>query len=250
MTRLSIAGAMLALSTACAATPFSAGAQVAGPVIETPTIQQETTLSLTGSGEVSVAPDIASISLGVSVDAETASAAMKQQAAQMTGVFNALKKAGIAAKNMQTGNISLNPRYDYSSRNNSPPKLIGYNASNTVNIIVRDLDKLGPTLDAVVDAGGNTVNSVSFSLDDSAEAQAEAQKLAVQDALAKAELYAAAAGVKVKRIITMNEAGGYYPQPMPMKAMRAEASDASFTPVAAGEVNYSASMNVVFELTQ
>merc|ERR1711916_89245 len=126
----------------------------------------------------------------------TASAAMKQQAAQMTGVFNALKKAGIAAKNMQTGNISLNPRYDYSSRNNSPPKLICYNASNTVNIIVRDLDKLGPTLDAVVDAGGNTINSVSFSLDDSAEAQAEAQKLAVQDALAKAELYAAAAGVK------------------------------------------------------
>ena len=251
MTRLSLAAAALAMTTACAALPFDARAQVmeAAPMT-TPTIQQETTLSLTGTGQVERAPDMAFISVGVNVEGKTASEAMKDQAKRMNGVFSALKEAGIADKDMQTGNISLSPRYDYSKREGAP-RLIGYQASNQVNVIVRDLDELGDALDAVVSAGGNTINSVSFGVDDSSEALKAARTAAVKDATTKAELYAAAAGYRVSRIITMSEGGGYNPSPMPMMARASmDMMESAPTPIAAGEVSFSAQMNVTFELVK
>lgn len=251
MARLTGLMAAAALTTACALTPMTAGAQTVTQPIEPPTIQQETTLNLSGTGEVKVAPDIAMISLGVNVDADTAQAAMSEQAKLMSGVFSALKKAGVADKDMQTGNISLSPRYDYSSRKSGDgPRLIGYNAANSVTAVIRDLDDVGKVLDASVKAGGNTINSVSFGLDDSAEALKAARKAAVKDALERAELYATAAGYKVARIVTINESGGYYPQARPMARMELAASDAMPTPVAAGELTYSSNVNVMFELTR
>jgi uncharacterized protein YggE len=118
-------------------------------------------------------------------------------------------------------------------------------------VIVRDLKKLGQTVDAVVSAGGNTINSVSFGLSDSSEALEMARKAAVKDALDKAELYAAASGYKVSRIITMNEQGAptHYPQPVIMEA-RMAISDSAPTPIAAGEVSYSSQMHVTFELVK
>lgn len=237
------------LCVGCAAAPFPAQAQMVEPM-QTPTIQQETTLSLTGEGKVETAPDIAMVSLGVSVDAATASAAMKQQAQQMNGVFSALKKSGVAEKDMQTGNISLSPRYDYSSRRESPPKLIGYNASNTVTAKIRDLDNLGKVLDAVVEAGGNTINSINFSVDDASEIMKEARSNAVKDALDKAELYASAAGYQVSRIITIDEAGMSAPRPMAAMRMAADMAESAPTPIAAGEVTHVARVSVTFELTR
>ncbi len=245
------AGSAILLVTACTSLPLSAGAQPMQDIVKNaPTIQQETTLNLTGEGKIEVVPDIASISLGVNVDAPTASQAMKKQAQLMTGVFEALEEAGIAKKDMQTGNISLNPRYDYSSRNNSPPKLIGYQAANTVGTTVRDLAKVGDVLDVVVEAGGNTINSISFGLEDSSEAMKKARAAAVKDALAKAELYANAAGYKVSRIISMNEAGNHSPYPQPKMMARMEMADTASTPIAAGEISYSSTMNVQFELVK
>lgn len=243
--------AALALSTACSSIPMQAAAQITteNSSMKT-TIQQETTLNLTGEGKVDVAPDIASVSLGVNVDADTASQAMKEQATLMSNVFKALEKAGVENKDMQTGNISLNPRYDYSSRDNAPPKLIGYQATNTVNITVRKLEKVGSVLDAVVSAGGNTINSISFGLDDSSQALKDARKDAVRDALEKAELYADAAGYKVSRIVSMDEAGNSTPHPQPMMMARMKEADSSRTPIAAGEISYSSTMNVQFELVQ
>ncbi|WP_018995893.1 SIMPL domain-containing protein [Hirschia maritima] len=238
------------LSTACTSLPLHAQAQSGASQQTMPTIQQETTLNLTGHGKIEVAPDIATISLGVNVEAETAADTMKKQANLMNGVFNALKKAGIENKDMQTGNISLSPRYDYSSRKNGPPKLIGYQASNTVGITVREINSLGSILDAVVNAGGNTINSISFGLDDSSEALKSARKAAVKDALSKAELYADAAGYKVARIISMNESGNYSPGPQPVMMARMEMADSASTPIAAGEVSYSSTMNVQFELVK
>lgn len=212
------------------------------------TIQPETTITLMGKGSINHAPDIAMINVGVSVEAKTAAEAMQQQASQMAGVFNAVKAAGIADRDMQTGNISLNPVYEYP--NNARPRLTGYQANNQINIKVRKLDALGKTLDAVVKGGGNTINGISFSIDEPDKFQNEARIEAIKDAAAKAELYAQAVGYKVKRIVTISEQE-YYPQPVPMAAMRMQdAGGAPETQIAAGEVSLTQTVNVVFELTK
>ena len=212
------------------------------------TIQPETTITLTGKGTVDHAPDIAMISVGVQVEAKTAAEAMQQQAEKMNGVFAAVKAAGIADRDMQTGQLSLNPVYEYP--NNARPRLTGYQASNTIGIKVRKLDTLGKTLDAVVKGGGNTINGVSFSIDQPDQFQNEARMEAIKDAAAKAELYAKAVGYKVKRIVTISEQE-YFPQPVPMMMqMRQKDMAAEATPIAAGEVSLTQTVNVVFELTK
>ncbi len=212
------------------------------------TIQPETTITLTGKGTVDHAPDIAMISLGVQVEAKTAAEAMAQQTEKMNGVFAAVKAAGIADRDMQTGQLSLNPVYEYP--NNARPRLTGYQASNQLSIKVRKLDTLGKTLDAVVKGGGNTINGVSFSIDKPDQFQNDARIEAIKDAAAKAELYAKAVGYKVKRIVTISEQD-YYPQPVPMMMqMRQQDMAAAPTPIAAGEVSLTQTVNVVFELTK
>jgi uncharacterized protein len=254
MNRLAVALVAASLTTACASGPMAASAQIppggADGHMMPPasTIQPETTISLTGRGSVDHAPDIATISLGVQVEGETASTAMAQQAKLMTGVFNAVKAAGIADRDMQTSNLQLNPTYDYPQ--NQRPKLRGYTASNQVIIKVRNLDNLGKTLDAVVKAGGNTINGVSFGIDKPDTYQDEARVEAIKDAAAKAELYAKAVGYKVKRIVTVSENEYYAPQPQPMMMARMAMDAAESTPVAAGEVSLTATVSVTFELTK
>lgn len=239
----------------CAAAPM-AMAQPPAPMNEPhmmhmppmSSIQPETTITLTGKGSVAHAPDIAIISVGVSVEAKTAAEAMQQQATQMAGVFAAVKAAGIADRDMQTGNISLNAAYEYP--NNGRPRLTGYQANNQITIKVRKLDTLGKTLDAVVKGGGNTINGISFSIDEPEKFQNEARVAAVKDAAARADLYAQALGYKVKRIVTISEQD-YYPQPVPMMTMRMQdAGGAPETQIAAGEVSLEQTVSIVFELTK
>jgi uncharacterized protein YggE len=245
-----VAAAMLAATAiaACAAAP-AVVAQTPPPGGMPPmsSIQPETTITLNGKGSVDRAPDIAMITVGVSVDGETASAAMSQQTTKMNGVFAAVKAAGVADRDMQTSNLSLNPIYDYPP--NQQPKMRGYNASNQITIRVRDLKNLGKTLDAVVKGGGNTIHGVSFSIDKPEAYQNEARVAAIKDAAAKAELYAQAVGYKVKRIVTVSEID-YSPRPVPMMARMQVADAAESTPVAAGEVSLEQQVNVTFELTR
>lgn len=251
MTRLAPALIAASVLAGCATAPMAMAQPPMQPSPGLPpmsSIQPETTITLTGKGTVDHAPDIAMINVGVQVEAKTAAEAMQQQAAQMNGVFAAVKAAGIADKDMQTGNLSLNPVYEYP--NNARPRLTGYQASNQIAIKVRKLDTLGKTLDAVVKGGGNTINGVSFSIDKPDQYQNEARIDAIQDAAAKAELYAKAVGYKVKRIVTISEQE-YYPQPVPMvMQMRQKDMAAEATPIAAGEVTLTQTVNVVFELTK
>ncbi|MDZ4762824.1 MAG: SIMPL domain-containing protein [Alphaproteobacteria bacterium] len=253
MTRLAgvftAAGLAASLAAACASAP-AALAQMPPQGMNPPmsSIQPETTITLTGRGTVDHAPDIAMISLGVQVEAETASAAMTQQAEKMNGVLAAVKASGVADRDMQTSNLSLNPVYDYP--NNQRPRLRAYAASNQLTIKVRDLANLGRTLDAVVKAGGNTINGVSFGIDKPEAFQNEARVSAIKDAATRAELYAQAVGYRVKRIVTVTE-NEYYAPPMPMMMnQRMEMDAANATPVAAGEVSLTATVSVMFELTR
>jgi uncharacterized protein YggE len=211
-------------------------------------IQPETTVSISATATVEREPDIAIMTTGVQTDARTAAQAVAENAKLMASVFKAVEKAGIAEKDMQTSNFSLHPQYNYSSKLSSgAPRLTGYRATNQLSVTVRDLDSLGETMDALVSAGSNQFNGLQFALDDPSDAKDEARRGAMQKARERAELYAAAAGLKVKRIVTISEGGGYNPGPMPMARAWAQAMD-SATPIATGEVGYSITVSVVFEL--
>ena len=246
---LAAAGALVACGTSLAQTA-PAGPAVPGeapiPSSHANSIQPETTLSLSASGEVTRAPDMATITLGVQTEADTASAAMSQNAERMNRVYAALSEAGIAERDMQTSNLSLQPRYDYSNRDGSPPKVTGYTASNQVTVKARDLDTLGTTMDTIVAEGGNTISGLNFGLEDPSEARDEARREAVKKALQRAQLYADATGYRVARIVTISESGGDYGGPVPMMSMRAEAD--SSTKISGGEVGYTVDVNVTFEL--
>ncbi len=233
---------LLALGALAATAATPVAAQTA------PSVPAETLLSLTATGESTRVPDIAIISAGVVTQAPEARAALSANNTQMTRVVAALKKAGIAERDIQTSNINLNPQYTYEDR--KAPQLIGYQATNNVTVKLRKLAGAGSVIDALVSEGANQVNGPTFGLDKPEEATNEARLDAVKKARARADLYAGAAGLRVKRIVSITEGGGYQPPyPMPKMVMRAEAQDAaSAPPVEAGEVGTNVSVTVVFEL--
>lgn len=206
-----------------------------------------TLLSVSASADAKRVPDIATISTGVVTQAADANAAMRANAAQMDKVMAAIRAAGIAERDIQTSGINLNPNYKYVE--NAPPTIVGYQASNNVNVKVRDLSKLGKVLDTFVEQGANQINGPSFEVDKPDEAYDEARIAAIKKAQARAQTYADALGLKVRRIVSISEGGASFPRPMPM--MRAMAADAGFakeTSVAPGESTLSANIEVVFEL--
>ena len=219
-------------------------------------IQPETTLQINAEAKINQAPDMAYIIAGVTEERATASEAMSAQAASMSGVFKALKDAGIASKDLQTSGLSLYPRYDYievKQRDGSArgeQKLAGYVATNQVTARVRNLDTLGATIDSLVKAGGNTFSGVTFAIENDKEIKNEARTQAMKDAITKAELYASAAGLKVARIVTINEGYEYAPQPMMMARAEMAMDAGAPTPVAGGEIGVTASVSVLFELTK
>lgn len=211
-------------------------------------IQPETTLSIVGRGEVARVPDLAIIMAGVEHSAPRAGEAMARNRAAMSGVFEALKAAGIDEGDMQTADFSLQPQYDYSSRDaGQGPRLIGYRAANSLTVRVRQLDRLGATMDALVEAGGNTFSGLQFTMEDPREAKNQARRDAIGDALSKAELYAAEAGYTVARIVTLSELEGDSGARPMMMAVRAQ-DRSETTPIAGGEVRYDVQVQVEFEL--
>lgn len=202
------------------------------------------TITVTGEGRVDAAPDMATVTLGVTTQARTASEALSSNSANLTTVLDNLRAAGIEARDIQTTGLSLNPSWQY-DQSGGNGRITGYVASNGVTVRVRALDRLGAVLDAAVKDGANTLNGIEFGLAEPGPAMDEARKRAVEEARRRAELLTAAAGVKLGRIVTISEGGGYAP-PMPM--YRAEAASAAPVPVAAGEITTSASVTVVWEL--
>lgn len=209
------------------------------------------TMSLTGFGEVAAEPDMATISSGVVSEGRTARAALDANNAAMAEVLAAMRRAGIADRDLQTSRFRVEPQYFQPPQGRDgrqePPRIVGYRVSNQLAVRVRDLAALGAVLDLAVGLGANQVSGVSFSLAETAEPMREARTKAMADALAKAELYAAAAGVRLKRILSIDEQGAVRPAaPVIARAMRAEAADA--VPLAAGEIRLNAEVNVTWEI--
>ena len=203
-------------------------------------------LSLTAAGRVTRPPDLAELSAGVLSAAPTASAALAENNRAMAAMVAALRKAGIASADIQTSNLSLQPQYRY--ENNRPPVLVGYQASNTVVLRVRKLDQTGQLIDTLVAQGANQISGPSFSLDRPEAALDAARTAAITAARDRAGLYARAAGLKVKRILSITEGGASQP-PSPAPMMRtAMAEAAPAPPVEGGEVALGVSVSVSFEL--
>ena len=232
-----------ALALAGAALPAAAMAQgmtnIAQPI-------SGTRLDISATGEVSRVPDIAIISAGVTTLDKSATGAIEQNAAQMARVRAALKRAGIADKDIQTSSFNLNPEYRY--ENNQPPVLTGYRVSNQVSVRFRDIKATGKILDALVAEGANQINGPSLTIDKPELAMDEARVKAIAVGQARAELYARTLGKRVVRLLSVSESGGYaVPPPMPM--MRAQMADSTAKSVIdPGEQQLSVSLAMSFEL--
>lgn len=204
-----------------------------------------TRLDVVAVGEVTRVPDIARINAGVVTQSPTASAAIEANARRMASVRAALKRAGIADRDIQTSNVSLNPEYRYAE--NQPPQLVGYRAGNEVTVRFRDIANTGRILDALVAQGANQINGPTLSLDRPEEAMDEARTAALRTAQARAALYARAMNKRVRRILSVSEAGmGYQPVVREM-ALQSRAADAS-TKIDPGEQTVSVNLTVSFEL--
>lgn len=204
------------------------------------------TITVSGSAEARGAPDQAQLSAGVTTVAPTAAAALADNARTMTTVFDTLKRLGVPERAIQTTNFSVSPQYPpYNANDRGLQKIVGYQISNQVNVTLDDTRKLGPALDALVHAGANQINSVSFSIKDADALEAKAQADAVADARRRAETYAKAAGVSLGGVVSISEGATEAPRPM-YRAMAAQG--APVTPTAAGEQSVTANVTVVFEI--
>jgi uncharacterized protein len=204
---------LTALALGAAALPASAMAQA----VATVPVLSGTRLDISATGEVTRIPDLAIISAGVQTLQPTATAAIEENANRMERVRAALKRAGIADKDIQTSTINLNPEYRYVE--NQPPRLTGYRATNNVNVKFRDLKRSGAILDALVAEGANQINGPSLTIDKPEAAYDEARAKAIAVGQARAELYARALGKRVVRLLSVSEGGGYrMPPPMPYAA--------------------------------
>ena len=224
----------------------------APPVVAQTAQPQPATLSLNGIGEIVAKPDMATITAGVVSEAETARDAMTANNEAMAKVVAALKDAGIEAKDIQTSGFSVQPQYVYPQSSNGrqePPRIVGYLVSNQVSARVRNLASLGTTLDQLVSSGANQINGIAFGVDNDEKLLDDARSLAVKDAVRKAQLYAAAANVRLLRILTIQESGGMTPpQPMPFNARMMKAEAAGAAPIETGEQAMRIEVSITWEI--
>lgn len=205
-----------------------------------------TTLDLSAYGETRIAPDMASIHLGVTSEAKTAAEALSSNSARMSQMMAALRAAGIPAKDIQTSGLNLNPQQVYVQ--NEPPRLTGYQASEQVTVLVHDLPRLGAAVDATVRAGANQVNGIGFGLADPTSAENSAREQAVRALQAKANLYAHVAGYRVSRLVSLSEGGGTDNGRLPVPAVYSRSAQS--VPVAPGELTVRVEVTGVYELTR
>lgn len=208
-------------------------------------------ISVSGQGEAYGTPDQATISAGVVSEGTTAQAALAQNSTAMTQVIDGLKKLGVEEKHIQTSNFSVSPKYPpyVPNQPEQPRRIIGYEVSNTVTVLVKDLAKMGPMLDQIIQLGANSVGGINFSISDTKTLMKRARETAVADAKMRAETYAAAAGVKVGKVIQISEQSAVVPVPVAYR-MSADVAPvpAPPPPIAAGQQEINTTVSIVFAI--
>ncbi len=226
------------------------GAVLAACVPTTPqtiTVQQQPpvrTITVTGTGMVTLTPDIAYIPIGVNTQNASAKDAVAENNTQAQAVIAAIKKFGIADKDIQTTNFSIYPQQQYD--NNGKLTGILYVVDNSVYVTVRDLTKLGDLLDATVSSGANSVNSITFDVADKTAALSQARKAAVDQASKQADELTSATGVKLGDVQSISYSDSTPPVPVPLA--RNEALGAASVPISAGSMQISTTVTIVYAL--
>lgn len=239
MIRTSLAAALLATALPLAAPAAAQAVQTVQPVQAI----TGTRLDVVASGEVSRVPDIVRINAGVMTQAPTASEAIRQNAEQMRTMRAALRQAGVAERDIQTSSINLSPQWRHME--NRMPEFTGYQAHNMVNVRFRDIANAGRIIDALVAAGANQIDGPMFEIEEPESALDEARTRAIEVARNRATLYARALGMRVKRILSVSEAGSMAPIAVMGRMM---AQDSAATNIAPGQQTLTASVTVSFEL--
>ncbi|WP_165837153.1 SIMPL domain-containing protein [Phenylobacterium hankyongense] len=220
-----------------------AGAAGAARAQTTEAAFKTTTLNLSAQGETHIKPDIVRLTLGVSTEAATAQAASAEGATRLAAVTQALRRAGVEPRDLQTRSLQLSPRY--SDRNNAPREIVGYLSITTVEVSVRDLTRAGALLDRAVTSGANLVLGVSFGLQDPAAAQRQARDMALRTLQEDAVRIAGALDERVVRLVSISTSAYSAPaveyrmaQPVVLTGSRVEP----------GELTVRGSANGVFEI--
>jgi uncharacterized protein YggE len=205
------------------------------------------TLNVSGVGVVYLTPDIAYINIGVNTQRENASEAVAVNKTETTAVIEAIKDFGVDAKDIRTTNFSIwsNQQYDPMGQITGT----NYVVDNTVNVTIRDLDKLGDLLDAAIGAGANSIYSIQFDVEDKTEATKEARAKAVEDAKTEAKELADTAGLSLGDIQTINY---FESSPTPFFEGKGggggAAADAASVPIQPGQLAISVTVNLVYTI--
>lgn len=205
-------------------------------------------ITVGGHGEVQVAPDQVTVTVGVTTEAKTAAEALQANSARMAELMKSLKAHDIADKHIQTSNFNVSPQQVF-DRDGKPPKLVGYTVTNQVTVKVLEVSRLGGILDAVVQAGANQIQGVNFSVADPQTHLDQARRKAIADAHRRAEVYAEAAGVKLGAPLVISEESALPPRPMYAMGARMAAASAD-VPIAAGEQTIDAHVNVTYAIAE
>lgn len=227
-----------ALIVAVAALALRPGPVVGAPATDTPAAH---TITVTGTASVTRVPDVARVSVGVTVTKSTVKLARDAAGRSMSAIIDAVKKLGIDEKDIKTSSIDLYPQYS----NGATPRIVGYQMSEQLVITVRDLDKAGDVVDTATTKGANQVNGLSFEVGDPSGAMDEARAAAITQAKASAQKMAAAAGVSVGAVVSISESSASVPIPQYYGAAR---DAAAMTPIERGTQDVLATVTVVFEL--
>jgi uncharacterized protein len=209
-------------------------------------------ITVVGTGRAFAKPDLVQIQSGVTTQGATAAAALAANNTAMAELLATLKKFGIEDRDVLTSNFSVNPEYGnmqpYSGGGRPQrPKIVSYRVDNSVHLKIRDIKKLGPLLDALVQSGANNVNSINFTVAEPDPIVDKARASAIADARRKAQIYAESAGVKLGKVLYVTEAGGGMPPPMPRMMMAGAAMESS-VPIASGETEMQTSVSVIFAI--
>ena len=228
-------------------TPPSIAGYVGAPVITSG--QQQVGLSVSGEGKSTAAPDVVLLSLGIEAESKTVARAQQDAAQAMDAVMKALKTNGVADKDIQTQRFSILPVTQW-IEDQQRQIITGYRVTNVVIAKIRQIDKAGPVIDAVAEAGGNLtrIDNIDFSIDDPTPNYNEARVKAVEDAMAKAKQMASSANVKLGRLIYMSESTPYVP-PVAIREYSMNAPvPAPTTPISPGELEIQVNVQMVYEI--
>lgn len=203
--------------------------------------EPDRTISVSGTGTVTLTPDVADLHVGVVVQRPKVKDAQAAAAAAMQGVVKALRAAGVAERDIQTTTLSLQPVYDYPTKGS--PRITGYELRNGVVATVRDLERLAAAVDGSLAGGATTLDGITFRVDDPTGPQGQARTQAMKDAREKADALAAAAGVRIVGVASIAEQASSAPWPVPYAADRAAALE---TPILAGTSDVTVTVSVVY----